>query len=124
MSSEYPLSQVTELKSHPLVSHSLAILRSKDTDSQAFRGAAQRLSTLVLVTATGGSSSAAIDLLKSHGATDISLLTLISAPEGIKEVFTKHPDISIFTASVDEHLNEQGFIVPGLGDAGDRYFGS
>jgi len=118
------LSQVTELKSHPLVSHSLAILRSKDTDSQAFRGAAQRLSTLVLVTATGGSSSAAIDLLKSHGATDISLLTLISAPEGIKEVFTKHPDISIFTASVDEHLNEQGFIVPGLGDAGDRYFGS
>ena len=207
--------QVTELKSHPLVSHNLAILRSKDTDSQRFREAAQRLSSLVLVSATealstveltvetpqtrtteqvlaeeiwlvpvlraglamvdvglkllpeahvgfiglfrdeetllpqhyyknlpdfskmanscfildpmlatGGSSCAAIELLKSHAATDIRLLTLIAAPEGIKEVFTKHPEVSIFTASVDEHLNENGYIVPGLGDAGDRYFGT
>ena len=74
--------------------------------------------------ATGGSSVAAIELLKSHGATKISLLNLISAPEGIKEVFAKHPDVSIFTASIDEHLNEVGYIVPGLGDAGDRYFGT
>ncbi len=206
---------VTELKSHPLVSHNLAILRSKDTDSQQFRGAAQRLSTLVIIAAaeslntveqeietplkmtagniladdvwlvpvlraglamvevgldllpdahvgfiglfrdettllpqhyyknlpdfskaihscfildpmlaTGGSSIAAIELLKSHGATDISLLTLISAPEGLKEVFVKHPDVSIFTASIDERLNEVGYIVPGLGDAGDRFFGT
>jgi len=209
------LSQVIELKSHPLVSHNLASLRSKHTDSQRFREAAHRLSTLVLVAATeslntveqvvetpmkqthemvlaedvwlipllragltmvdvglnlmpgskvgfiglyrdeetlqpqhyyknlpdfsdsahrcfvldpmlatGGSSNAAIELLKSHGATSISLLTLICAPEGIKEVFAKHPDVSIFTASVDEHLNEVGYIVPGLGDAGDRYFGT
>ena len=209
------MSQVTELKAHPLVSHNLSILRSKDTDSQRFREAAHRLSTLVLVAATesldtidkkvetplkttlaqvlsgsvwlvpvlraglamlevgldlmpeaqvgfiglfrdeesllpqhyyknlpdfsksthscflldpmlatGGSSVAAIDLLKSQGATKISLLNLISAPEGIKEVFAKHPDISIFTASIDEHLNEVGYIVPGLGDAGDRYFGT
>jgi len=209
------LSQVIELKSHPLVSHNLAILRSKDTESQRFREAAQRLSTIVLVSATdslktveqeietpikqtvetvlteevwfipvlraglamvdvglklipeahvgfvglyrdektlepqhyyknlpdfsraahscfimdpmlatGGSSVATIDLLKSHGATDIRLLTLICAPEGIKEVFAKHPDVTIFTASLDERLNESGYIVPGLGDAGDRYFGT
>lgn len=209
------MSQVTELKSHPLVSHNLAILRSKDTDSQRFRESAQRLSMMVLMAAseslntveqevetpmekttemvfaediwlvpilragmamvdvglelipdahvgmvglfrdektlepqhyykklpdysqsahscflvdpmlaTGGSSVAAIDLLKAQGATDIRLLTLICAPEGIKEVFTKHPDVPIFTASVDERLNDVGYIVPGLGDAGDRYFGT
>lgn len=209
------MSQVTELKYHPLVSHNLAILRNKDTSSHEFREAAKRLSTMVLVAATeslsaleqsvetplkktneqvlaeeiwfvpilraglamldvgltlipdahtgfiglfrdeetllpqhyyknlpdfsksanhcfimdpmlatGGSSVAAIDLLQSHGASQISLLTLISAPEGIKEVYAKHPNISIFTASVDERLNEIGYIVPGLGDAGDRYFGT
>jgi uracil phosphoribosyltransferase len=209
------LSQVIELKSHPLVSHNLAILRSKDTDSQRFREAAQRLSSMVLMAATeslntieqiletplkkttervyadaiwfipvlraglamvdvglhlipdahvgfvglyrdeesleprhyyknlpdfsasahscflmdpmlatGGSACAAIDLLKERHASDVRLLTLICAPEGIKEVFTKHPDVSIFTASVDERLNEVGYIVPGLGDAGDRYFGT
>ncbi|MBT3229156.1 MAG: uracil phosphoribosyltransferase [Candidatus Marinimicrobia bacterium] len=209
------MSQVIELKSHPLVSHNLAILRSKDTDSQRFREAAQRLTTMVLVAATeslntveqtvetpmqkttemvlaedvwfipvlraglamvdvglnllpdahvgfvglyrdeeslepqhyyknlpdysksahscflmdpmlatGGSACAAIDLLKAQSATEIRLLTLICAPEGIKEVFTKHPDVSIFTASVDERLNDIGYIIPGLGDAGDRYFGT
>lgn len=209
------MSQVTELKTHPLVSHNLAVLRNKDTDTQHFREAAQRLSHLVLLSATeslktvvknvdtplkmteervladeiwfvpilraglamvnagldlipeahvgfvglyrdedsllpqhyykklpefsgiestcfivdpmlatGGSANAAIDLLKEQHATDIRLLTLISAPEGIKEVFAKHPDVPIFTASVDEHLNEHGYIVPGLGDAGDRYFGT
>jgi uracil phosphoribosyltransferase len=74
--------------------------------------------------ATGGSACAAIDLLKAQSATEIRLLTLICAPEGIKEVFTKHPDVSIFTASVDERLNDIGYIIPGLGDAGDRYFGT
>ena len=209
------MSQVIELKSHPLVSHNLAILRSKGTDSQRFREAAQRLSSMVLMAATeslntveqsvetplqkttemvfaddiwfipvlraglamvdiglsllpdaqvgfvglyrdeeslepqyyyknlpdfstsahscflmdpmlatGGSACAAIDLLKARGASDVRLLTLICAPEGIKEVFTKHPDVSIFTASIDERLNEVGYIVPGLGDAGDRYFGT
>ncbi|MCF7806894.1 MAG: uracil phosphoribosyltransferase [Candidatus Marinimicrobia bacterium] len=209
------MSQVTELKSHPLVSHNLAILRNKNSDHHAFRTAAHRLSLMVIISATeslrtiehsvetplktthenvlaeeiwfipvlraglamvdvglglmpdahvgfvglfrdeatltpkhyyknlpdftsmehdcyildpmlatGGSSCAAIDLIKSHHARNISLLTLISAPEGIKEVFAKHPDVSIFTASIDEELNDQGYIVPGLGDAGDRYFGS
>lgn len=209
------MSQVTELKSHPLVSHNLAILRNKETDTHSFRESAERLSSIVLVSATeklktishsletplkktqeqvldeeiwfipifraglamldvgmklipdahagfiglfrdeetllpqhyyknlpdfsktasacfildpmlatGGSVVAAIDLLKQHGASNICMLNLISAPEGIKEVFVKHPDISIFTASIDEQLNEQGYIVPGLGDAGDRYFGT
>ena len=209
------MSQVTELKSHPLVSHNLALLRQKDTDHQTFRMAAHRLSSMVIISATeklktrtqkvetplkvteeqvlaediwfipvlraglamvdvglelipdahvgfvglfrdettlqpqhyylnlpdfsavdhdcyimdpmlatGGSSVAAIDLLKNHGAKNISLLTLIAAPEGIKEVFAKHADVHIFTASIDEALNDQGYIVPGLGDAGDRYFGS
>ena len=209
------MSEVIELRSHPLISHNLAILRSKHTHSAEFRAAAQRLSTLVFVSATenlntvettvdtplkqtreetlaediwlvpvlraglamvdpglllmpdahvgfvglyrdettlepqhyyknlpdfskaahrcflldpmlatGGSACDAIALLKSHGATDISMLTLICAPEGLKEVFAKHPEVSIFTASVDEHLNQQGYIGPGLGDAGDRYFGT
>jgi len=209
------LSQVTELKSHPLVSHNLAILRSKEADNQRFREAAQRLSTMIYVAATetldtidkqvetplkhttervlvdevwlvpilraglamvnvglelipeahvgfvglyrdeetlmpqyyyknlpdfkkstaacfvldpmlatGGSVIAALDLLKENGAQNITLLTLICAPEGLKEVFAKHPDIHIFTASIDEQLNEAGYIIPGLGDAGDRYFGT
>ncbi len=209
------MSQVTELKAHPLVSHNLAILRNKDAGNQQFREVAQRLSTLVYVAATdalnttekqvetplkqtvervltdeiwlvpilraglamvnvglellpdahvgfvglyrdettllpqyyyknlpdftkssaaclvldpmlatGGSVIAAIDLLKENGAKDIRLLALICAPEGIKEVFAKHPDVRIFTASIDEQLNDVGYIVPGLGDAGDRYFGT
>lgn len=211
---EKPLSQVTELKYHPLVSHNLAILRNKTTDSQAYREASHRLSTMVFLSAaerletratqvetplasthentlsenlwlvpilraglamvdtalnlvpeaqvgfvglfrdeetlqaqhyyknlpqfgdadvcflldpmlaTGGSSSEAIHLLKEHGARKIFLLTLISAPEGIREINEQHPDVAVFTASIDEKLNESGYIVPGLGDAGDRYFGT
>lgn len=74
--------------------------------------------------ATGGSAVAAIDLLKEKGASRVQLLTLICAPEGMKEVFAKHPDVSIFTAAVDDGLNELGYIIPGLGDAGDRFFGT
>jgi uracil phosphoribosyltransferase len=74
--------------------------------------------------ATGGSSVAAIELLKNQGAKAIKLLTLIAAPEGLQEVFREHPDVAVITASVDEKLNNQGYIVPGLGDAGDRYFGT
>lgn len=209
------MSQVIELKSHPLVSHNLSILRNKGTDSQGFREAAQRLSTMVFIAATesltttekvvetplqktselvltedvwfipilraglamidvglqllpdahvgfvglyrdeeslepqhyyknlpdfstasqycllmdpmlatGGSACAAIELLKDRGANEIRLLTLICAPEGLHEVYTKYPEVSIFTASVDERLNDVGYIIPGLGDAGDRFFGT
>ena len=74
--------------------------------------------------ATGNSSVAAIDLLKQAGAKNIRFLCLLAAPEGVKRMAEAHPDVPIVTASLDSHLNEHGYIVPGLGDAGDRMFGT
>ena len=74
--------------------------------------------------ATGNSSVAAIDLLKKAGAKNIRFLCLLAAPEGIARMKEAHPDVPIVTASVDSHLNDNGYIVPGLGDAGDRMFGT
>lgn len=74
--------------------------------------------------ATGNSSVAAIDLLKEAGATNIRFLCLLAAPEGIARMKDAHPDVPIVTAAVDSHLNDNGYIVPGLGDAGDRMFGT
>jgi uracil phosphoribosyltransferase len=74
--------------------------------------------------ATGNSSAAAIDLLKEKGATNIRFLCLLAAPEGIERMQEAHPDVPIVTAAVDSHLNDHGYIVPGLGDAGDRMFGT
>ena len=74
--------------------------------------------------ATGNSSVAAIDLLKDAGAKNIRFLCLLAAPEGIERMRQAHPDVPIVTAAIDSYLNEQGYIVPGLGDAGDRMFGT
>ena len=74
--------------------------------------------------ATGGSASAAITFLKDRGAKNIKLMCLIAAPEGIQAVQSKHDDVDIFVAAVDERLNDHGYIIPGLGDAGDRLFGT
>jgi uracil phosphoribosyltransferase len=74
--------------------------------------------------ATGGSSSAAISVLKQHGAKTIKLVCIVGAPEGIKRIETDHPDVQIYLAGLDEKLNSNGYIVPGLGDAGDRLFGT
>jgi uracil phosphoribosyltransferase len=74
--------------------------------------------------ATGGSATAAIDVLKRWGATRIKLVNLIAAPEGVKAVTEAHPDVEIYCAAVDRGLNEKGYIMPGLGDAGDRQFGT
>lgn len=74
--------------------------------------------------ATGGSASDAITLLKNRGAKNIKLMNLIAAPEGIEAVRKAHPDVDIYIGAVDEYLNEHGYIVPGLGDAGDRIFGT
>jgi len=74
--------------------------------------------------ATGNSSVAAIDLLKAQGATNIRFLCLLAAPEGIARMKAAHPDVPVVTAAVDSHLNDHGYIVPGLGDAGDRMFGT
>ncbi len=74
--------------------------------------------------ATGGSASDAIRLLKDKGCTSIRLMCLVAAPEGVKKVMEDHPDVDIFSAALDEKLNEHAYIVPGLGDAGDRLFGT
>lgn len=74
--------------------------------------------------ATGGSASAAISFLKKRGANDILFCCLIAAPEGIKKLSNDHPEIPIYTAALDRELNENGFILPGLGDAGDRTYGT
>ncbi len=74
--------------------------------------------------ATGGSAVAAIDMIKKRGAKQIKLVCLVGVPEGVKAVQEAHPDVDIYLAAMDDHLNENGYIVPGLGDAGDRIFGT
>ena len=74
--------------------------------------------------ATGGSAAAAIDFIKQRGANKIKLMCVIGAPEGVKAVQEAHPDVDIYLAALDEKLNDHGYIVPGLGDAGDRLFGT
>ena len=74
--------------------------------------------------ATGGSAAAGIQAIKNRGGNKIRLMCLIAAPEGIRTVQERHPDVDIYVAAVDECLNSHGYIVPGLGDAGDRLFGT
>ena len=74
--------------------------------------------------ATGGSATAAIDDLRGQGVKDVRLLVLVAAPEGIKTVLDDDPDVRLYTCSIDEGLNDAAYIVPGLGDAGDRIFGT
>jgi len=74
--------------------------------------------------ASGGSASKAIDILKSKGATDIRYVGLVGCPEGVARIQKDHPDVSIYLAALDSHLDEKGYIVPGLGDCGDRLFGT
>jgi uracil phosphoribosyltransferase len=74
--------------------------------------------------ATGNSTTAAVDVIKRAGATSVRLIAIIAAPEGIERVTTAHPDVAIVVAAIDRGLNERGFIVPGLGDAGDRLYGT
>jgi len=74
--------------------------------------------------ATGGSAAAAITFLKERGANDIKLVNIIASPEGIETVQEAHPDVDIYVAAIDERLNDHGYILPGLGDAGDRLFGT
>lgn len=74
--------------------------------------------------ATGGSAIAAVDALKKRGAKSIRFVCLVAAPEGVKALREAHPDIDVYAAALDDHLNENGYIIPGLGDAGDRLFGT
>ena len=74
--------------------------------------------------ATGGSLAAAIGVVKEHGADDIRAVTLLAAPEGVRLVMRRHPRVRVFTGAVDERLDENAYIIPGIGDAGDRLFGT
>jgi uracil phosphoribosyltransferase len=74
--------------------------------------------------ATGGSTAAAIDLIKKNGATHIVVVCIVTCPEGLRKIENAHPDVRIYTAAIDDHLDERKYIVPGLGDAGDRLFGT
>ncbi|MFC0445541.1 uracil phosphoribosyltransferase [Pseudidiomarina halophila] len=74
--------------------------------------------------ATGGTMIATLDMLKQKGCNDIRVLVLVAAPEGVEKVSAAHPEIPIYTAALDDHLNDHGYIVPGLGDAGDKIFGT
>jgi uracil phosphoribosyltransferase len=74
--------------------------------------------------ATGGSTAATIDVLKKHGARHIVVVCIITCPEGLQAIESAHPDVRIYTAAIDDHLDERKYIVPGLGDAGDRLFGT
>ncbi len=84
----------------------------------------RRIFVLDPMLATGGSAVAAIDFIKKRGGKDITFMCLIAAPEGIEVLQNAHPDVDIFIAAKDEHLNENAYIVPGLGDAGDRLYGT
>lgn len=85
----------------------------------------QRLALVVdPMLATGGSMISTLDLLKANGCKNIKVLILVAAPEGLALLAEKHPDVEVYTASIDSHLNEQGYIIPGLGDAGDKIFGT
>jgi uracil phosphoribosyltransferase len=88
-------------------------------------GLEERISIVVdPMLATGNSSAAAVDLLKQRGAGVIRFLCLLAAPEGLRRMAEAHPDVPVVTAAVDSHLNDHGYIVPGLGDAGDRMYGT
>ena len=79
---------------------------------------------LTSTTRTGGSATATVDVLKRWGVKKIKFVGLIGAPEGVARMQKEHPDVPIYLAAIDDHLNEKGYIVPGLGDAGDRQFGT
>ncbi|GHX88506.1 uracil phosphoribosyltransferase [Vibrio cholerae] len=104
--------KIVEVK-HPLVKHKLGLMREGDISTKRFRELA-----------TGGSMIATIDLLKEKGCNQIKVLVLVAAPEGIAALEKAHPDVELYTAAIDEKLNDKGYIVPGLGDAGDKIFGT
>jgi uracil phosphoribosyltransferase len=93
---------------------------------EKFAGEIEQRTALVIdpMLATGGTMVATLDMLKAKGCRDIRVLVLVAAPEGVQKVTAAHPDIPIYTAALDDHLNEHGYIVPGLGDAGDKIFGT
>ena len=138
---------------HPLIQHKLTIMRMKETGTKDFRELLEEISMLMAYEITrdfplkdveietpickckekmlAGKKvgvvpilSAALSLLKEKGAKHIILMCLVAAPEGVRVINHDHPDVPLYVAAIDEKLNEKGYIVPGLGDAGDRIFGT
>ena len=132
---------------HPLIQHKLSILRDVDTSTMEFRELVNEIAMLMMYDATrdlpledkqvttpcgvadckvlaGGSAIDAIGQIKKRHPRSVKFLCIIAAPEGLEALKKAHPDVDIFCAGMDDHLNENGYIVPGLGDAGDRIFGT
>ena len=133
---------------HPLVQHKLTVMRDKNTSVKDFRTLVGEVAMLLTyeatrdlpttlktietplctceipMLATGGSADMAITKMKELGCKNIKLMILVAAPEGVQFIYDRHPDVEIYCAALDDHLNENGYIVPGLGDAGDRIFGT
>ena len=114
-------SEKVHVMNHPLVAHKLTILRDKKMPKDV---ADRDIIIVDPMLATGGSADAAITEMKKRGCHNIKLMVLVAAPEGIEHLQKVHPDVDIYVGAVDDHLNEHGYIVPGLGDAGDRIFGT
>ena len=135
---------IVHVMDHPLIQHKLSLMRDQETGPKEFRELLNEISMLMAyevtrdlplktieietpicrAQTTGGSASAAIGFLKKRGCKNIKLVNLIAAPEGVARVQADHPDVDIYVAGMDEKLNDHGYIIPGLGDAGDRLFGT
>ncbi len=114
---------------HPLVQPNLGLMREAGISTKSFRQLAgemdERLATVIdPMLATGGTMVATLDMLKERGCQQMKVIVLVAAPEGIKRVQENYPDIEIYTSAIDDHLDRNGYIVPGLGDAGDKIFGT
>ncbi len=114
---------------HPLVKHKLGMLRKHDVSTKNFRELApetHKRMALILdpMLSTGGTLVSTIGLLKEAGCVSIRGIFLVAAPKGIDKVTKAHPDVDIYLAGVNDHLNDKGTIIPGLGDAGDKIFGT
>ena len=115
---------ITKCKCRVLSGKKLGIIPILRAGLGMVDGVNRELLILDPMLATGGSASAAINFIKQRGCTHMRLVNLIAAPEGIERIQKDHPDVDIYVAALDDHLNEHGYIVPGLGDAGDRLFGT
>ena len=112
---------------HPLIQHKLSILRDKNTSVKEFRELISEIAMLMCFEATRDLPLEEIDVetpVATAHCKHIKLMCIIGAPEGVAVMQKEHPDVDIYVAALDDHLNEHGYIVPGLGDAGDRIFGT
>ena len=127
---EAKFNEKVHIMNHPLVAHKLTIMRDENTSVKDFRELVSEIGMLITYEATRDLPlttkhiKTPICEMVKRGCKHITLMVLVAAPEGIKAVQEKYPDVNIYAGALDDHLNEHGYIVPGLGDAGDRIFGT